>query len=193
MSEEEVIIIIRSSPSLFKKDTWKSRTNPELREWLLSQFNSYTSKFTFSDPVVPIMPMFHGTNKDIPWKIAQTGFTTVATLDNGWYGRGIYFTSHMAYAKYYSKCSLNNPPTPDRYILVALVLPGNPYPVIEHPEGAGSIRGVPGVVETGYQSHYVCVDTTGTPLTNIKTKQYFDELVVFQDNQALPMYLLVVQ
>ena len=67
------------------------------------------------ETIPSIIPMFHGSSEKPVSQILQQGFATVATLDAGWYGqgiyivfhsqltnKGIYFTSCMEYAKYFS-------------------------------------------------------------------------------------------
>lgn len=51
-----------------------------------------------SRPQVPIIPTIHGTNADVAFKICSTGFSALSTLDEGYYGKGIYFTSSAHYA-----------------------------------------------------------------------------------------------
>jgi hypothetical protein len=64
----------------------------------------------------------------------------VATTDDGYYGRGMYFTSDLRYANAYAELqeSKANPKTfksgsKALPMLLAVVIPGNPYPVTEHP------------------------------------------------------------
>ena len=42
---------------------------------------------------VPIIIMAHGTSFEVGKSIASKGFATLASLDAGFYGKGIYFTS----------------------------------------------------------------------------------------------------
>jgi len=186
----------RSSPNLFKKEGWKREDDAEDRTWVYDQFEHYSKKFSdWSDnPDIPIIPAFQGTRPETPWKIAQTGFSTVATLDDGWYGRGIYFTSNFQYAKMYSKLASKGASL--SYILLAFISPGNAYPIIEGPTHKATFKGKPGVVNPGYQSHYVLVNPPGEQAPGWPvakgSKTFVDELVVFQDAQAVPKYILVV-
>lgn len=50
---------------------------------ILDSFESNGSK------VLPVMPVLHGTNEKVAWQICQTGFATVSTLDDGWFGKVI--------------------------------------------------------------------------------------------------------
>jgi len=139
--------------------------------------------------------MLQGTTEQNIWKIAQTGFATVAKHD-GRYGRGIYFSSNVDYAKHYSKLATKQE-TP-LFLILAFVIPGNIFPVVENPEDVNGFLGKP-VVGTGYQSHYVNLwppvhQKMGyvTPTCD-NINQCVDELVVFQDAQTLPKYVLVVE
>jgi len=85
---------------------------------------------------------------------------------------------------------------PLAYIILAFVSPGNVYPVIEGPTHKATFKGKPGAVNPGYQSHFVLVNPQGStspgwPVT-AGSKAFVDELVLFQDAQAVPKYLLVV-
>jgi len=140
--------------------------------------------------------MFQGTSKSTASKIAQTGFSTVATLDDGFYARGIYFTSDIEYASYYSKLA-NKGKTEIAYLILAFVSPGHIYPVTESPKDKHSLRGKAGVISPGYQSHYVCVGGPGSLLIGFPSpqgnKDFVDELVLFQDAQALPKYIIAYE
>lgn len=102
--------------------------------------------------------------------------------------------------------------------VVALTIPGNPFPVTEHPFqdenkkgfsvkdefGERSIPNPKGYygkgVRGGYQSHYAIVtkseiSSACLPIHEeaINPINHCDELVVFQDAQALPLFVLYVQ
>jgi len=185
----------RTTPALFKKETWKQPQN-SLKEWTYGEFKKLCEQMRFegNNSDVPIIPLFHGTSQEVAWKIIQTGFTTVATLDDGFYGRGIYFTSNLEYASYYS--GLATKKTGNNYILVTLVIPGNIYPVTEAPNSPHSLKGKGAVDASGYQSHYVCVNGHDSIAgkfefpCNAPVFEHYDELVIFQDVQALPKYLI---
>jgi len=89
-----------------------------------SLFSWNKEKLTSQLPGPVIIPMLQGTTKEVVWKICSSGFTTVATLDDGYYGKGIYFSSCVDYAHSYTK---------DNYFMLALVIPGNVCPVTQEP------------------------------------------------------------
>lgn len=144
---------------------------------------------------------FLGTSRTTAWKIARTGFATVAALDEGFFGRGSYFTSDVKYAKFYSSIAARQ----DKPCLVlALVIPGNSYPVTEgtnfpnpsdpkeHDKEEVSLKGNP--VKKGYQSHHTHVHATKNDkfghVCNPPVGDITDELVLFQDAQALPLFVI---
>jgi len=127
-----------------------------------------------------MVPMFHGTNDEIAKRIAENGFGVVTGTDSGFYGRGfllhfpsyfpasirkianmkpfvfnsgIYFTSDVEYAKFYSKESRM------KVVIIALTLPGNVYPITEAPfadserEVSSGLNGQ--AFKDGFQSHYI--------------------------------------
>lgn len=126
--------------------------------------------------------MLHGTDNSIAWKIVTTGFVSLSTLDAGWYGKGIYFSSSAKYIiPYYSSKKI---PT----IIISLVIPGNPYPVTEDPNSSESLIGA--APKEAYQSHYVLVNSNGLP-PGKEIQNPLDELVIIQESQILPLFLLL--
>jgi len=70
--------------------------------------------------------------------------------------------------------------------IICWVIPGNPYPVVE---GPGEVDNVDGKsVKSGYQCHYVLIEKKGCPTKS--QAFYCDELVVGQENQILPAFVL---
>jgi len=210
---------LAAKEKLFKKDDWQAMEKKVLRQAFLDILRAHTSKYqwlNYNHIQAPVVPMFQGSREDNIWSICQNGFTTVATLDDGFYGKGVYFTSDFDYAMKYavrgaSKFVPEEGKTPKgNGILVALTIPGNTFPVIEHPfedyngvitkDVKGEIipnpkgfygRGVKG----GYQSHYTIVSKSNIqdayPIKEAyNPEKHADELVVFQDAQALPVFAL---
>ena len=73
--------------------------------------------------------MVQGTSQNGAMRIAKNGFGITASKDDGYYGRGIYFTSYLKYAS----CYAQKTPNDGKIFLLSAVIPGNPYPVAEHP------------------------------------------------------------
>lgn len=68
---------------------------------------------------------------------------------------------------------------------------GNTYPVIEHHIKAGSLIGQP--LKSGYNSHFVTVKRNGEVGDSTTTEELFDEIVIDQEAQIAPAYLLKLQ
>jgi len=178
----------RANPALFKKDDWKLM--PEVH----SQFST---KYSWNDGKRPrVIPMLQGTTEGAAWQICQQGFGVVGTTDDGFYGAGVYFTSKFGYANKYARSDLEGTKT----FIVGMVIPGNSFPVVEHPfaaDGSGKANpsGFKGkACRTGYQSHFTVVDDTNID-TAFPVKGPFDwtsmadELVIFEGAQALPIFV----
>jgi len=132
------------------------------------------------------VPVVHGTGEDVAWKIASGGFAALSTLDAGFYGKGIYFSSHGLYTVPYF--ATNSSPV----ILICLTIPGNPLPIIEHPQKKDNFLGKP--ISGGYQSHYVLTRKNGFPLQSKPdtNKHVYDELIIHAEAQVVPIFLLMV-
>jgi hypothetical protein len=126
----------------------------------------------------------HGTSKEIAMKICQAGFANLSSLDDGYYGKGIYFsTSAMYCIPYFLK--RKNPA-----LLICFLTPGNPYPVIEQVRAYNSLLGK--ALKSKYHSHFVAVNKEGmvVPEEDIGNVRVYDEIVIPQENQVVPAYLL---
>jgi len=108
----------------------------------------------------------------------------LASLDEGWYGRGIYFTSSAKYAiPYYGTKK-------EPAVLIALVIPGSIFPVTEGKSSKTSLQG--SSLKAGYGSHYVHTLRSGEVCTQKMEDNYYDELVISQESQIMPIFLLTV-
>jgi len=136
--------------------------------------------------LAPVIPTIHGTSGTSAWLIVAGGFATLSSLDAGYYGAGIYFTTSAKYAVPYFATK------PDPSILISWVMVGNAYPVIEHPRKKGSLAGM--IIKPGYQSHYVCTDNKGMPYPKITAdyQNVYDEIVINQESQVAPAYVLML-
>ena len=80
-----------------------------------------------------MIPLYQGTSENAAYRIVTNGFGTTSkddatSKDDGYYGRGIYFTSSMKYAARYA-----TPTKRGKVFLLSLVITGNVFPVTEHP------------------------------------------------------------
>lgn len=169
------------SSHLFKKEDWKE-SHTSKRQKVMDRFNQYCNQFDWNKKRdIKIIPVVHGTNESAVWGICNSGFSSLALLNEGFYGRGIYFTSHIPYAASYSKQDT------EYIFIISFIIPGNVFPVVEDPNGEESLKGKPNKV--GYQSHYVSVNKEGFPPEDPKKAEY-DEFVIFQESQVLPRYVV---
>ena len=158
-----------------------------------------------------MIPGYQGTSENAAYRIVTNGFGTTATLDDGYFGRGIYFTSSMEYAAKYTNSTKRG-----KVFLLSLVITGNTFPVTEHPfkekQGGGiehmsdengkkkPVLNPLGFLEkacrAGYQSHYTVVDSrnvlTAFPFREkeLDPEKTANEIVVFDSAQILPLFLI---
>ena len=146
---------------------------------------------------VKVLPLWHGTDKTICHSISESGFvyfgkTSIGSkqsedpksTDEGYFGSGIYFTSSARYAAdIYGK----------GHLLMAWVSMREPFPVVGNPkhEDMRTLKGKGAYKH--YNAHYVPVVSTDPSNPNnpiyfpckAGQRPTFDEIVVFQDSQAL--------
>lgn len=170
------------SPMLFMKRDWILQENSIRRFYTIECYEKLKDKYLWNTDNVPILACVHGTDFSIAKSIVSKGFCALASLDAGYYGKGIYFTSSALYARTYY---LNKD---DPCLIIALGIFGNAYPIIENPNDNNSMLGRP--IMSGYQSHYVLTGADGYPCTEMKSE--FDELVVSQECQVLPLFIVRV-
>jgi len=176
---------IESNPSLFNKTDWKNKEDSDLRSWVKSQYETRFKIWEWNkDLTLPIVPTLHGTDADVAWKIASTGFVALSALDAGWYGQGIYFSTYALYTIPYLL-------KPKPALIISYCTPGNVFPVIENPKSPN--RGKLGCpIQAGYNSHYVITNSKGYPLKKKAKKNFFDELVLNQEPQVAPAFVLII-
>jgi len=182
---------LRTNSSVFNKKDWQNKPDCDIRSLTMDQFAKKFKQFHWNLELTvencPIIPVAHGTSLKKASKIAATGFASLSTLDQGFYGKGMYFTSSVIYTLPYIT-ALSDP-----CILICFLLPGNPYPVIEHPQDAeGSLLG--SHIISGYQSHYIVTTRDGFPFKeeNFGDQRMFDEYVIDQESQVVPIFLIEV-
>jgi len=174
------------SEGLFKKDGWRQASDAAVRKRYLLSLAEKITKFRhqFNDGSRGfVLPVVQGTSENAAFRIIKNGFGTVTSRDDGFYGRGMYFTSSFKYASTYAKPSLHG-----KVFLIALIVPGNPYPVTEPPfDNPNTLLGQ--ACKAGYQSHYLEATQRGRPALNADDR-CGDELVVFEGSQTLPLFLV---
>jgi len=171
------------NPLLFHAQTWVRDDRAEERKVAFAHFTKIVESLPWNtEGTVPILPTLHGTARPISSAICETGFASLSLLDDGWYGRGIYFTMFQAYAIPYiitSKAPV---------FVVSWVLPGNVYPVVEVHTEADSLLG--SALQPGYNCHYVTTSTDGRPVKDPNHTPVYNELVIPQESQITPAFIL---
>jgi hypothetical protein len=182
---------VLTNPQMFYAEKWRSdetKTRSQIKQkaWVKETFVNRVAQFEWNQELsAPIIPTIHGTSAHVAWKVCQSGFATLSALDIGFFGAGIYFTTSAKYAVPYFATK------PNPSIIISFLIPGNPFPVTEDPnDPAVSIAGH--ALKPGYQSHYVLTTNRGMPFPQIEYKNIFDELVIRQETQVAPAYVLML-
>lgn len=167
------------------------------------------------DSRISVIPVIHGTNFKAARCISKNGFRALQKLDNGFFGKGCYFTNVLGYSKYYASQSSEGASTTCRHanptIIVSLVNIGNMMFVNEkvfHDMGfvmgmgaAGKSVELPKDIDTTYTIvEYLGKNTgirqniTDVILNNYRTNfhswVYADELCVADGANILPLFIL---
>jgi len=199
------------NPSLFRSEDWRDLPDKHLRKATVMDLNGHLARFPeFNDGSLPfVAPIFQGTSYPAAMSIKKDGFGLAPALasnaDRGYFGRGMYFTKDIHYAAKYAQQMGERDRSGVKPVLLSLVIPGNPYPVTEHPfksdtEFKENPKGFYNKgLKSGYQSHVVLVkndtqkafpaqfefvnDPANKPLIS-------DELVLFESAQALPLFIV---
>jgi len=190
MSNYRKIIDVRmkSSPTLFKSSNWNKDSNFTWRSITLEHFQRQIMNFDWNINLktdnCPILAVAHATSLNKAAKVVVSGFATLSTIDEGFYGKGMYFSSSAIYTLPY--CVTVSDPC----IIICFLLPGNPYPVIEDHRKENSLIG--SHIISGYQSHYVMTRINGLPFgeeNNLELRK-FNEIVIDQESQVVPIFLV---
>jgi len=136
-----------TAPCLFKRDHWRQKENANVRADFVAEHEKHLAKFDWNTTEqLKVSLMVQGTTTEAGWSIARGGFGVVSSIgDYGWFGRGIYTTSHLKYASKYAETKAGDIKTPA--LLICVIIPGNILPVVEV-----TYYGKP--VANGYQSHF---------------------------------------
>jgi len=177
-----------SSGGLFGRQLWRATNDSDemqKREKCYDHFAKRMKSFAWNNDsrLVSIVPVCHGTDLPTAEKIAETGFANLSSVDEGYYGKGIYFTTYALYTIPYLGSK-------QPVILLSWAIPGNVYPVIESHNSPGSLLGT--ALKSGHNSHYVRTRHDGTPCNFNDDSEVFDELVIAQESQIAPAFLLHV-
>jgi cysteine-rich repeat protein len=160
----------------YSKDEQKINVMKYYQDNLL-QFTPYNQTLQ-----VPLLPVLHGTDYFIAEKIAQTGFASLSTLDPGFFGKGIYFTTSLPYTLPYS-CGKRRPA-----VIISYINMGHIFPVTEDHKGPRTLKGQ--ALKSGYNSHLALTGKEGFIYDELKDVVVCDEIVVNQESQILPAFLV---
>jgi len=175
---------LEDNKDLFQREDWRKNDPDKRREWIRKVFDEKIKRLNDENDLAPVLIAVHGTSLEVAWKICQNGFAAIPKEnDKGWYGKGIYFTTFVTYVLPYLKSG-------SPAVVVACVMPGNPYPVIEGRDHPDNLNGA--ALKQGCQSHYVLTNGTGEPCSEILETGFYDELVIDQEGQVVPMYIVEI-
>jgi len=167
--------------------------NP-VRSKILDHYYEYAGQFDWNfdnrQAQIPTIPVIHATREQVALSIAATGFSALSTIDQGWYGKGVYFSIEIPYVLAY----ING--TPDPSILLGLLTPGKVYPVTEDPDGRDSLMGAP--LMPFYNCHWVLTNKNGKPYYKNNSQKtitldlddFFTEIVIEQEAQIVPICII---
>jgi len=158
----------------------------DLRKFVFDKYAAHANAFDWNKgSVIPIVPAVQAVASDADaMEIAHTGFQIAdpsSDPSSFKFGQGLYFTTNSLFAQ---------PQSNSVVLVLCLTIPGNVYPVIEqHDAETASLLGSP--VVAGYNSHYVVTTKEGRAITR-KEESHSDQLVVAQEAQALPVFIIHV-
>jgi len=183
---------MENEPDIYARTDWiEDHHRSRIMENLSDQAHQYDHNTKISPPVIP---MIMGVDDpDQVWRLCKHGFSNLTTIEQGYYGNGMYFSSSAEYAtNLYTRLE-------NRVVVVSWVTPGNSYPVIENPNIPRESY-IGRNIKQGYDSHYALVDGTGLPLSkskvvafdddNLDLSTLYDELVISSEDQILPCYVV---
>jgi hypothetical protein len=152
------ILKMRSTQKEFKP-SWDLESNVALRKTIMdAMFANLVQSHQPQPGEYCVLPLFHGTREEVMMNIARGGFAALATTDDGFFGRGVYFTSSVEYA-------VNVYSPKNRLVLLSWVAMGNVFPVIY--DDMAKLVGKSHY--KNYDTHYVLVasDNPSNPMNTI--------------------------
>jgi len=179
---------LSSSADTFGNRKWMILSDSEQREFIYSKYLEYLDALVpglnNTNDVCPLVPVIHGTDLSLAWRICTTGFVALSNLDAGFYGKGIYFTTHTLYA--YPYFQGRDKPS----IIISFIIPGNIYPTTESPTVRETSLLGKGIV-SGYNSHFILTNKDGSIFSGVG-EAFYDEFVVAQESQICPAYVMSI-
>lgn len=146
---------------------------------------------------------WHGCTVEVARKIAMTGVADLRRFDGGWFGAGVYLTPEASYALMYSGTENK------RCIVGCWVIVGSCYPVTRthdydnaedfseksiskfHPSYPNPKVRNDKALEKGFDAHFASV--SGDVEFHSSRNPQFDELILKQEVQVLPRYIVILE
>jgi len=173
----------KDAPEIFSSKGWSVDNDNRCSFLVHEYYEQYAKQFSWNQTeIVPIIPGCYGTSISIAERTCANGFAALSSVDAGRFGTGIYFTTHPDYFTPYL-VSKTRPA-----LISSWLLPGNVYPVTEHPTGPTSLAGA--ALKSGYNSHFVSTDKQGFPKP--PTGEFFTEVVIPQESQISPAFIFEI-
>ena len=186
--------------------------NPSVQQWpddavKTAMLRHLESQFAVTKrDGVRVLPLWHGCSAAVADEIMSKGPAYLATLDAGYFGAGIYFSPQPEYAAAYPAEVLDGNTTGvcEAALLLCAVSVGSVYPVTwkddynskttDTEKDKSKYFGKP--LHSGCDAHHALVDrTVGFQAAKVDTplQHHFEEVVVSQDAQVLPVAKVVVR
>jgi hypothetical protein len=146
---------------------------------------------------------WHGCSVEVARKIAMTGVADLRRFDGGWFGAGVYLTPEASYALMYSGTENK------KCIVGCWVIVGSCYPVTRthdydnaedfseksiskfHPSYPNPKLRNDKALEKGFDAHFASV-SSDVEFHSSRNPQ-FDELILKQEVQVLPRYIVILE
>ena len=141
--------------------------------------------------------MFNGTSEQIAWRMCTSGIVNFKALDAGYFGSGCYVTPQAEYATDYPTDLAKTAPNErgEWALVMTWALVGNAYCITRGADykkpDESSFFGVP--MDKQYDTHFVHIDPALEYQAMDPTrppKQVFEEIVVKNEAQLLPRYIV---
>lgn len=167
-------------------------SNPTERLKVLKRLRTITDKVGHNREA-SIARVWHGCKHASVSSLVSDGFSALGRLDNGWYGKAMYFTSSAEYAAKYTNSN--------GCLIMCYAVLLNPFPVIvddaPHGEASRNFRFYGSGNHANYQCHYIPVapvknDTMWNfrpPIDGVDDAPY-DEFAIFQQADILPQVIV---
>lgn len=170
-------------------------TNPSERQKVLNRLQTLIQKVNHNR-TAPIVRVWHGCKRNTIPALVSDGFAAISKLDNGWYGKAMYFTSSAEYAAKYTDLT--------GCLVMCYIVLLNPFPVIsdDAPSTVPSktFRFYGKGNYANYQCHYVPVAPVNQnarwnfrPPAHAVESAPFDEFAIFQQSDILPQAIVYLK